>query len=409
MPPRPLALLRALHHHRNFRLFFAGQLISLIGTWMQSVAQSWLVYRLTGSSELLGLIGFAAQGPVFLLSVLGGVVADRFERRRVLLLTQSLSMALATLLAVLTLSGEIVLWQVFTLAALLGVTNAFDIPARQSFVVEMVGQEDLANAIALNSSLFNGARLFGPAIAGLIVAAGGEGWCFALNAASFVAVIAGLLAMRLTPRPPRPPSQVGVLAYIRDGFAFVARHRPIRGLMLLLGLSSLMGMFHAVLLPIFADRILGGGAASLGLLMSASGLGAFLAALRLAARTSPSGLDAWPARGAAAFGLALIGFSLSPWLWLSAAILFAAGFAFMIQTSATNTLIQLQTPDAYRGRTMALYSMMFVGMAPFGALLGGLVAGQIGAPASVATAGAVTILGALVHRLGKGRPQNAAP
>jgi len=396
MPHPPLALLRALRH-RNFRLFFGGQLISLIGTWMQSVAQAWLVYRLTGSSELLGLIGFVAQGPVFLLSTLGGVVADRFERHRVLLLTQSISMALATLLAVLTLTEEITLWQVFVIAGLLGITNAFDIPSRQSFLVEMVGPEDLANAIALNSSVFNGARLFGPAVAGLIIAAGGEGWCFALNAASFVAVIGGLLAMRLAPRPPRPQVTGSVLAYIRDGLVFIAGHRSIRGLMLLLGLSSLMGMFYAVLLPIFADRILGGAAASLGLMMSSTGLGAFAAALCLAARTSPQGLQTWPARGAAAFGLSLIAFSLSPWLWLSVGILMFAGFAFMIQTSSSNTLIQLKVPDSYRGRTMAIYSMMFVGMAPFGALLGGLLAGQIGAPATVATAGTLTLLGAGLH------------
>ncbi|MFD2232955.1 MFS transporter [Phaeospirillum tilakii] len=402
------SLLRALHH-RNYRLFFTGQLISLIGTWMQSVAQSWLVYRMTGSSEMLGLIGFVAQGPVFLLSTLGGVVADRFDRRRILLLTQSVSMALAVLLAALTLSDEITLPALFTIAALLGITNAFDIPTRQSFVVEMVERADLANAIALNSSLFNGARLFGPAVAGLLVAAGGEGWCFAFNAASFVAVLAGLLAMRLAPRPPRAEARLGVFASIGEGIRFVLGQGAIRDLMGMLGLSSLMAMFLAVLLPIYADRILGGGAASLGLLMSASGLGAFLAALRLAARTSPAGLDPWPARGALLFGLCLIGFSLSPWLWLSAAIQLVAGFAFMIQTSSTNTLIQLKVPDAYRGRTMALYSMMFVGMAPFGTLAGGLLAGQIGPAATVAVAGGTIMAGGVVYiLLHRRRPERVA-
>ncbi|CCG42213.1 MFS transporter [Magnetospirillum molischianum] len=397
--PRPkLANLARALHHRNYRLFFAGQLISLIGTWMQTVAQSWLVYRLTGSAELLGLMGFAAQGPVFLLTTLGGVVADRFDRHRIMLITQTCAMVLAAILATLTLTERVQVWELFALATLLGISNAFDIPARQAFVVEMVGRDDLPNAIALNSSLFNGARLFGPAIAGLLVAAGGEGWCFAVNAVSYLAVISGLLAMRRHPEPILP-SQASVLAHVREGFAFVASHIPIRALMLLLGISSLMGISYTVLMPIFADRILGGGPAGLGILMSASGLGALSAAIILAARGKLQGLETWVAHGSIAFGLALVLFSLSPWFWLSAAILVGAGFSFMVQMAASNTLIQMMVPDRYRGRTMALYSMMFIGMAPFGALLAGLLAGRIGAPPTVALGGLICAAAGIVfHR-----------
>jgi len=387
--PHPtLANLARALHHRNYRLFFAGQLISLVGTWMQTVAQSWLVYRLTGSAELLGLMGFAAQGPVFLLATLGGVVADRFDRHRIMLMTQTGAMVLAAILAVLTLTERVQVWELFTLAALLGLSNAFDVPARQAFIVEMVGHDDLPNAIALNSSLFNGARLFGPAVAGLLVAAGGEGWCFAFNAVSYLAVIAGLLAMRRQHKP-TPPNPGGVLAHVREGFSFVVGHGPIRALMLLLGISSLMGISYTVLMPIFADRILGGGPAGLGMLMSASGLGAFAAAILLAARGNSQGLESWVAHGSVAFGLMLVLFSLSPWFWLSAAILVGAGFAFMVQMAATNTLIQTMVPDRYRGRTMALYSIMFIGMAPFGALLAGMLAGRIGAPPTVAVGGLI--------------------
>jgi len=396
-PPKLANLARALRH-RNYRLFFAGQLISVIGTWMQTVAQSWLVYRLTGSAELLGLMGFASQGPVFLLATLGGVVADRFDRHRIMLMTQTGAMVLAAILAVLTLTERIEVWEIFTLGALLGLSNAFDIPARQAFVVEMVGRDDLPNAIALNSSLFNGARLFGPAVAGLLVAAGGEGWCFALNAISYLAVIAGLLAMRRHPEPIQP-STASVLAHVREGFVFVARHKPIRALMLLLGISSLMGISYTVLMPIFADRILGQGPAGLGMLMSASGLGALSAAILLASQGKPQGLESWIAHGSISFGLTLVLFSLSPWFWLSAAILVCAGFSFMVQMAATNTLIQMMVPDRYRGRTMALYSIMFIGMAPFGALLAGMSAGRLGAPPTVALGGLIcAAAGIAFHR-----------
>jgi MFS family permease len=381
--------------HRNFQLFFGGQLISLVGTWMQSVAQSWLVYRLTGSSLLLGLVGFAGQIPVFLLAPIGGAVADRTPRRRVLVATQTTSMLLAFVLAAVTLLGLVQPWHVFVLAALLGVVNAFDIPARQAFVVEMVGREDLSNAIALNSSMFNGARAVGPAVAGVLVSAIGEGWCFFANAVSFIAVIAGLLAMRL---PPAASAQIpgSALEHIAEGFRFVAHERAVRALLLLVGLVSLSVMPYAVLMPVFADRILGGGAATLGLLMGASGVGAVIGALLLAARRELSGLGAWIAGSGMALGASLILFAISRSFAASLALLVPVGMFMMIETAGSNTLVQAMVPDELRGRVMAVYSMMFMGMAPFGALSAGALASRIGAPATVAAGGVVSLAGAAV-------------
>jgi MFS family permease len=384
--------MRALKH-RNFQLFFGGQLVSLTGTWMQSVAQSWLVYRLTGSSILLGLVSFSSQIPVFLLAPIGGAVADRYNRHRILIATQTAAMLLAFVLAALTLTSSIQTWQIFMIAALLGVVNAFDIPARQAFVVDMVGRQDLINAIALNSSMFNGARIIGPAVAGILVAAIGEGWCFFANAVSYLAVIAGLLMMKVTKRPAGPPPG-STLAHIAEGFRFAAKTGPVRALLLLLGLVSLMGMPYAVLMPIFADQILGGGASGLGILMGASGLGALAGALSLAARQSARGLGRWIALATAGFGISLILFAMSRHFWLSALFLIPAGLSMMVQMAASNTLIQSMVPDALRGRVMAVYSMMFMGMAPFGALLAGVLANHIGAPLTVALGGAVCILGA---------------
>ncbi|HEX8183954.1 MAG TPA: MFS transporter, partial [Blastocatellia bacterium] len=271
------AALRALAN-RNFKLFFSGQLISLIGTWMQSVAQSWLVYRLTGSPVLLGLVGFSSQIPVFLLAPIGGIVADRKRRHRILIITQSLAMLLALSLASLTLAGVIKVWHIFVFAAMLGVINSFDIPARQAFIVDMVGKENLINAIALNSSMFNGARIIGPAVAGVLVAVIGEAWCFFANGASYIAVIAGLLMMKVETRP-RASRTGSPLADIIEGFKFAGQVRPVRALLLLLGLVSIAGMPYAVLMPIIADRVLQGGASGLGILMGASGVGALAGAL----------------------------------------------------------------------------------------------------------------------------------
>lgn len=387
--------LRALQS-RNFRLFVAGQLVSLIGTWMQMVAQAWLIYRLTGSAVLLGVAGFASQIPVFLLAPLGGVIADRLDRRRVLLVSQAAMMVLALALAILTLSGAVQVWQIFALAALLGVANAFDIPARQSFVVQMVGREHLPNAIALNSSMVNGARLVGPAVAGAVVAAVGEGWCFLLNGVSYAGVIAALAAMRIPPADGGARATVSAWESVVEGFAFSWHTRPVRALLLLLGLVSLMGMPYSVLMPIFADRVLGGGANAYGLLMAAAGLGALSASAVLTVRRDLRGLGRWIAVSASGFGASLILFSLSRSLWLSAALLVPAGFCMMLEMAASNTLVQAMVPDRLRGRVMAVYSMMFMGMAPLGALMAGALAAPIGAPATVAVGGAACVVGGLV-------------
>ncbi|MEN6427474.1 MAG: MFS transporter [Phycisphaerales bacterium] len=387
-----LHVVRALRH-RNYRLFFGGQLISLIGTWMQAVAQSWLVYRLTGSAALLGLVGFSSQIPVFLLAPLGGSVADRYNRHRVLLGTQTAAMLLAFVLAGLTLTGHVHVWHIFVLASLLGVVNAVDIPTRQAFAVDMVGREDLINAIALNSSMINGARIIGPAVAGVLVATVGEGWCFLVNAVSFIAVIVGLLLMNVTSHiRVLPPGSA--LASILEGFRYVKRTGPIRALLLLLGLVSLMGMPYAVLMPVFADQILHGGPRGLGLLMGASGAGALTGAVVLAARKGIRGLSSWIALGAAGFGVSLMLFSQSRSFWLSMTLLVPAGFSMIIEMAASNTLIQSLIPDTLRGRVMAVYSMMFMGMAPFGSLLAGTLAHRVGAPATVMLGGAACVAGA---------------
>jgi MFS family permease len=389
--------LRALRH-RNYQLFFGGQLISLTGTWMQSVAQSWLVYRLTGSTVLLGVVGFCGQIPVFLLAPIGGTVADRFNRHRILVATQTAAMILASILATLTLTHRIEVWHLFALAALLGLVNAFDIPARQAFVVDMVGREDLINAIALNSSMFNGARIVGPAIAGILVATIGEGWCFFSNAVSYIAVITGLLLMKITAQR-RVPLPGSALASIIEGFKYVKRTGPVRALLLLLGLVSLMGMPYAVLMPIFADRILHGGPRGLGLLMGASGIGALAGALSLAARNGTRGLGRWVAFSCAGFGISIILFSLSRSFWLSAALLVPVGFSMMIQMASSNTLVQSMVPNNLRGRVMAVYSMMFMGMAPIGALLAGALAERLSAPTTVMIGGAVCIAGSVAFGL----------
>jgi MFS family permease len=386
--------MRALRH-RNFQLFFSGQLVSLIGTWMQMVAQSWLVYRLTGSAALLGAMGFAAQFPVALMAPLGGITADRHNRHRIVITTQTAAMIQAAILAALVLSGHIRIWHLFVLASSLGVVNAFDLPARQSLLVDMVGKEDLMNAIALNSSLFNGARILGPAVAGILVAAIGEGWCFFANAASFIAVIVGLLLMRITPHPLAGTEQTP-LENLREGFRWVRGTRPVRSVLLLLGLVSLVGMPYAVLMPIFAGKVLHGGARSLGILMGATGVGALLGALTMAARRNLIGLGRWIACAAVGFGISLILFSLSRIFLLSVLLLIPLGFAMMVQMASSNTLIQSMVPDRLRGRVMSVYSMMFLGMAPLGALSAGLVAHRLGAPMTLVLGGLACICGSLL-------------
>ena len=386
-------MFRALQH-RNFQLFFGGQLISLIGTWMDTVAEAWLVYRLTGSSLLLGTVAFAGQIPVFLLAPIGGMAADRLNRRSIVVATQTASMILAGVLAALTISGRVKVWEVVLLAALMGVVNAFDIPARQAFLVEMVGREDLMNAIALNSSMFNGARVIGPAIAGILVASIGEGWCFFANSVSYIAVIAGLLLMKINRRPAE--AMASALEHIAEGFRFVQQTKPIFALLLLLGLVSLVAMPYSVLMPVFAARILHGNARTLGVLMGATGVGALTGALILASRTGLKGLSKWVAFSCTAFGAALILFSLSHWYFVSVALLVPVGLFMMVQMASSNTLIQAMVPDRLRGRTMAVYSMMFMGMAPLGSLLAGELGSRIGAQWTVALGGTGAVIGGVI-------------
>lgn len=391
-PSRLALTLRALRH-RNFQLFFGGQFVSLIGTWMQTVAESWLVYRMTGSALVLGVVGFSSQIPVFLLSPIGGLVADRYNRRRVVIATQTASMLLAAVYATLILGGWIQVWQIITLAAALGVVNAFDIPARQAFLVEMVGKEDLLNAIALNSSMFNGARVVGPAVAGILVAWIGEGWCFAANAISYIAVITGLLLMAVTPH--EIAGEGSMAEHIAEGFRYAQQTMPIRALLLLVGLVSLVGMPYSVLMPVFADQVLHGGARGLGILMGATGVGAMLGALTLAMRSGVKGLGRLAAISGGGFGVFLLIFSFSRYFWLSFFVLMPVGFTMMLQMACSNTLIQAMVPDRLRGRVMSMYSMMFMGMAPLGALLGGSMAEKIGAPLTVGIGGALSVLGAI--------------
>jgi MFS family permease len=394
---RAAGTFRALRH-RNFQLFFSGQLISLIGTWMQNVAQSWLVYRLTGSGALLGAVTLASQFPIFLFAPFGGLVADRHNRHRVVIATQTASMVLASALAWLTLTNRVQVWHVFVLSALLGVVNAFDMPARQSFFVEMVGKEDLMNAIALNSSMFNGARIAGPAIAGVLVASIGEGWCFFSNAVSYIAVIIGLLMMHVTARP-RAGTAEPPLRHMIEGFRYVRHTRPIRAILLLLGLASIVAMPYIVLMPIFADRVLHRGARGMGILMAATGVGAMLGALTLAAKQGLKGLSVWIARASFGFGVCMLLFAMSRHFWLSVALLVPLGFGMMTQMAVSNTLIQSMVPDQLRGRVMAVYSMVFIGLGPVGAFFAGAMSDRIGAPLTVAIGGLVCLAGSALFRL----------
>ncbi len=362
---------------------------------MDNIAEGWLVYRLTHSSLLLGVTTFAGQIPVFLLAPIGGMVADRWNRRKIVIATQTASMILAFTLAGLTLARIVTVSEVIALAACMGIVNAFDIPTRQAFLVEMVGRDDLMNAIALNSSMFNAARVVGPSIAGVIVAWKGEGWCFFTNAVSYIAVITGLLAMKVE----RKPATVHVgspLEHIAEGFRFARNAAPIRAILLLIALVSLVATPYSVLMPIFAARILHGNARTLGVLMASAGIGAVTGALLLATRSGIRGLGRWIAIACGGFGAALILFSFSRWYPLSAVLLVPVGFFAMVQMASSNTLIQSMVPDHLRGRIMSIYSMMFMGMVPLGSLLAGAIATRIGAPCTVAIGGLAAIGAAIL-------------
>jgi MFS family permease len=369
---------RALKH-RNFQLFTIGQLISLIGTWMQNTAQQWLVYKLTGSAALLGVFGFASQLPMLGLAWMGGYVGDKYNRHRGVITTQTLSMILAFVLAILTLTHLIKTWQLIVIAFLVGVVNAFDVPIRQAFFVHMVGKDDLPNAIALNSSIFNGARVIGPAVAGFTIVLVGEGWCFFLNGLSFVAVIIALLMMRIPPTEPRVTGESPVRSFV-EGFRFAMQDVPIRSALLLLSVLSFFGLQYSVFLPIYASDILHGGARTLGLLMSAAGVGAVLGALQFAARTEYKGLARWIGSTCTICALGLLALAFASSFWLCAVVMFIVGFAATSQMAATNTIIQQRVPDQMRSRLMAVYATMFMGVMPVGALIAGVVAKHIGAP-----------------------------
>jgi MFS family permease len=385
---------RALRH-RNFRLFLGGQIVSLAGTWMQSVALSWLVYRLTRSPFLLGLVGFAGQIPSLLLAPFAGVWADHGNRRRIVIGTQALAMVQALLLAALVLSGRVTVGQLVALSVFLGLVNGLDIPTRQAFLVEMVpGREDLANAIALNSSVFNAARLVGPAVAGVMIGLVGEGMVFLLNGLSYIAVIGALLAMKLGPPAARRGLDVPMGRRLAEGFRYAFGFPPIRALILLVGVVSLLGVPFTVLLPVFATEVLGGGANTLGFLMAASGVGALAGALYLAGRRTVRGLGDVILAAVVLFGSSLIGFGSSRMTALSMAALFGAGLGMMVQMASTNTILQTIVDDDKRGRVMSFYSMAFMGMVPFGSLLAGTLASRIGAPRTVMLGGAACLLAA---------------
>jgi len=383
---------RALRH-RNFRLFFGGQSISLIGTWMTRIATSWLVYRLTGSALLLGTVSFAGQIPTFLFAPFAGVWIDRADRRKVLVWTQTLSMVQSLALAALTLSHLITIPLLLAFSVMQGIINAFDMPGRQSFMVQMVDDKrDLGNAIAINSSMVNVARLIGPSLAGMLIAVSNEGWCFLIDGISYLAVIASLLMMRVHV-PPVVRRVTSMLTELQAGWTYVSEFEPIRTILLLFAVISLMGMPFVVLMPIFAARVLHGGPHTLGFLMGAMGVGALVSALSLAARKSVRGLIRMIPIAAAVFGLGLIGFGLSRTFWLSMIMVFIAGMGMMQGMAGSNTVIQTIVSEDKRGRVMSYYTMAFMGMAPFGSLLAGTMAHAIGAPWTVIINGAVVVLG----------------
>ena len=380
---------------RNYRLFFGGQSVSLVGTWITRIATSWLVYRLTGSVLLLGVVGFCGQIPTLLLAPFAGVLVDRWNRHRILVVTQAFSLVQSAALAILTLAGVITVAHVLVLQLVQGIINAFDTPARQAFVSEMVeDRADLPNAIALNSSMVNGSRILGPSIGGVVIAAVGEGWCFAIDALSYVAVIASLLAMRLTARPV-PSRATRLRDELMTGFRYVTGFVPVRSALLLLSLVSIMGMPYTVLMPAISKNVLHGGPHTLGFLMTASGAGALGGALYLASRRSVLGLGRAMAVAAMTFGAGLVAFSLSRVLWLSLLLLPIVGGGMMITMAATNTIIQTIVKEELRGRVMAFYAMAFLGTAPIGSLLAGVAADRIGPQRTVLVGGVSCILAGL--------------
>jgi MFS family permease len=380
----------------NYRLFFGGQIVSLIGSWIGSTATSWLVYRLTGSALLLGLVGFMNQFPAFFVTPFGGIIVDRWDRRRLLVATQTLSMLQSLALAFLALTHQATVPALLFLSAIQGFVNAFDMPGRQAFVVDLIeNKDDLGNAIALNSSMFNMARLVGPTIGGLLITAVGEGWCFFIDGISYLAVISALVMMQTRPPAPSTPHPRGVLHSLWEGWRYAYHSRPIRSILILLALASLLGAPYMTLVPIFAGNVLKGGPHTMGFLMTAGGCGALLGALTLAVRPSSAGVARWIHRGAFIFGLGLIAFSFSRVLWVSMLLLVVAGFGFMIQMGASNTHIQTIVDDDKRGRVMSLFVMSWLGAAPIGSVVAGSLTETIGAPNTLMLGGCCCLAGGI--------------
>jgi MFS family permease len=394
MPATAPRLARALRH-RNYRLFFSGQSVSLVGTWITRVATSWLVYRLTGSELLLGIVGFCGQIPTLLLTPFAGVFVDRSDKRRILLITQILSLIQSALLAVLTLTNVITVAQILILQLFQGAINAFDTPARQALVVDMVeDRQDVPNAIALNSSMVNGSRIIGPSIGGVIIAAVGEGWCFALDAVSYLAVIVSILLMRFTPHV-QNHLPVAMLRELSSAWRYVTGSVPIRSALLLLAIVSVAGVPYSVLMPAIAAQELHGGPNTMGVLMAASGVGALLGGIYLASRNSVVGLGRVMLIGTLTFGVSLVLFSLTHTVWIAAPLLAVAGGGFIIQMASTNTIIQTIVEERFRGRVMAFYTMAFFGTVPIGSLLSGLAAERVGAPMTIRLGGLICFVSGL--------------
>lgn len=386
--------------YRNYRLWFSGQGVSLIGTWMQRIAVGWLVYRLSNSAFLLGMVGFLGQIPILILTPFAGVYIDRWNRYRVVLIMQILAMVQAFILAVLVLLGTIQVWHVMVLSVILGIINAFDMPARQSFIVQIVDRkEDLGNAIALNSTMFNGARLFGPSIGGVLIAAVGEGFCFLFNGISFLSVIIAMLFMKIKPYVPNK-NKIDFIKELKQGFSYAFQFHPIRSILILLSVISILGMPYVVLMPIFAKEILKGGPNTLGFLMAGAGIGAIVGTLVLASRKTVLGLEKMIPISTSILGIGLILFSISRLFWLSMIIILFVGFGMMVQMASSNTVIQTIVDEDKRGRVMSIYSMSFMGTVPFGSLLAGAVAEKIGAPYTILLSGIICVISALIFAQG---------
>lgn len=396
---RALGFLLRAFRHRNYRLYFGGQALSLVGTWMQQIGMSWLAYRMTGSALVLGLIGFVGQGPALLASPLAGVFADRLDRHIFLIILQMLAMLQASVLAFLTLSGFVSVWHLFVLAAFLGFINAFEIPTRQAFFMDMIEQkEDLGNAIALNSFTFNITRLVGPSVAGVVIGLVGEGVCFLINALSFLGIIVALLVIR-TRKWRGSPIDTPLLQGLREGFAYAFHFAPIKYILILIALVSLTGMPYLVLMPIFAKEVLYGGPQTLGFLLGASGTGALVGALFLASRASVVGTNKRLAVGAFIFGASLAGFSFSHHVVLSLILMAVTGFHMILVTASSNIMVQTIADDDKRGRIISLYVLAIMGTAPFGSLLAGVAANRFGAPTTLLAGGTLCMLASVFFYL----------